>query len=65
MGTHLRVLDESYPVNTNMTGLRGFSKVFAFLCLGRNSLSIGRVKHTEMLKHATMSSIKKSLDPGL
>ena len=29
MGTHLRVLSESYPMNTNMTGLRWFSKIFA------------------------------------
>ena len=26
MGTHLRVLTESYPKNTNMTGLDGFLK---------------------------------------
>ena len=26
MGTHLRVLSESYPMNTNMTGFRWFSK---------------------------------------
>ena len=24
MGSHLRVLSESYPMNTNMTGLRWF-----------------------------------------
>ena len=26
MGTHMRVLSESYPMNTNMTGLDGFLK---------------------------------------
>ena len=31
MGTHLRVLSDSYPV----TGLRWSSKVFVFLCFGR------------------------------
>ena len=31
-------------MNTNMTGLRCFSKIFAFKYFGRNSLSIGRVK---------------------
>ena len=31
MGTHLRVLSESYPMITNMTGFRCFSKLFAFL----------------------------------
>ena len=35
MGTHLRVLRESYPMNTNMTGFRGFTKSFASLCFGR------------------------------
>ena len=29
VGTHLRVLSESYPMNTNMTGFRWFSKCFA------------------------------------
>ena len=28
MGTHLRVLSESYPMNTNMTGFRLFSQKF-------------------------------------
>ena len=28
MGTHLRALSESYPVNTNMTWLRWFPKIF-------------------------------------
>ena len=32
MGTHLRVLSESYPMNTNMTWLRWVSKIFASLC---------------------------------
>ena len=31
MGTHLTVLSESYPMNTNMTGLRWFSYFLAFL----------------------------------
>ena len=31
MGTHLRVLGEKFPMNTNMTGFRWFSKIFAFL----------------------------------
>ena len=44
MGTHLRELSESYPMNTNMTGFRWFSKIFADT-LDESSLSIGRVKH--------------------
>ena len=45
MDTHLRVLSESYPMNTNiMTGFRWFSKIFDFLCFRRSySLSFGRV----------------------
>ena len=43
MGTHLRVLSESYPMNTNMTGFRLFSKSLRFCALDDSSLSIGRV----------------------
>ena len=44
MGTHLRVLSEGYPMNTNMTGFRFFSKNFASLsCALERSLSIGRI----------------------
>ena len=46
MGTHLRVLSESYPMNTNITGFRGFLKIFAVGCFGQKYLSIGRVKQT-------------------
>ena len=35
MGTHLKVLNESYPMNTNMTWFRWFSKIFVYLCFGR------------------------------
>ena len=35
MGTHLRVLSVSFPTNTNLTGFRLFSKIFASLCFGR------------------------------
>ena len=35
MGTHLRELRESYPMNTNMTGFRWFLCVFAFLYFGQ------------------------------
>ena len=34
LGSHLRVLSESFPMHTNMTGFRWFSKVFASLCFG-------------------------------
>ena len=35
MGTHLRKLSESFPMDTNMTGFRLFSKIFGSLCFGR------------------------------
>ena len=45
MCTHLKVLNESFPMNTNMTGFGWFAKIFASLCaLYESSLSIGRVK---------------------
>ena len=44
MGTHLIVLSESIPMNTNMIWFRWFSNIFAsFSALGKSSLSIGRV----------------------
>ena len=46
MGTHLRVLCESFPININIMGFRknGFQNMFASLCFRQSSLSIGRVK---------------------
>ena len=44
MGTHLRVLSESFPMNTNITWFRWFSKMLHPCALGESSLSIGRVK---------------------
>ena len=44
MGTHLRVLSESYPLNTNMTGFRWFPKGLHSCALEESSLSTGRVK---------------------
>ena len=36
MGSHLRVLGESFPISTNKTGLRRFSKMFCVLVLRVN-----------------------------
>ena len=38
--THLGVLSESYPMNTNMIGFRWFSKIVAFLCFGQVALAL-------------------------
>ena len=44
MCTHMRVLSESFPMNTNMKGFRLFSKILRSCALGDCILSIGRVK---------------------
>ena len=62
MGTHLRVLSESFPMNTNMTGFRGFSKIFVFLCLGwKLSLSIGRVREAIWLHRPVQDSSMRKI----
>ena len=43
MGTHLIVLGESFPMNTNMAGIKGFQKFQEICAFGENSLSIERV----------------------
>ena len=59
VGTHLRVLNESHTMNTNiLTGFRWFSKIFASLCFGWSSLSIGRVKALTM-RNTTDSNLGK------
>ena len=45
MGIHLRVHNESYPMNTNMTGFRWLSKSLHPCALDESSLSIGRVNN--------------------
>ena len=72
MGTHLRVLSESYPMNTNMTGFRWFSKIFVSLCLmDESSLSFGRAKCLDDTDNAVWqrtiylwSSQKKDINPS-
>ena len=43
MGTPLRVLSKSYPMNTNMVEFRWFSKYLCPCALDESSLSIGGV----------------------
>ena len=45
IGTHLRVLSENYPMNTNMTGFRCFQRFWHPCGLDKSSLSIGRVRN--------------------
>ena len=44
MGTHLRVLSKSYPMNTIMTGFRWFSRGFASFCFGQAASALGGLK---------------------
>ena len=44
MGTHLRVLSESFLISTNMTGFRCFQKTLGHFALEENTLSIGKVE---------------------
>ena len=59
MGTHLIAHSESYPMNTNMTGFRWFSKSKCHYALDENSLIIGRVKIGNISK--SMQQVKKVL----
>ena len=42
-GTQLKVLSESFPMNTNMVGFKRFLKLSALFAFGESSLSIERV----------------------
>ena len=55
MGAHLRVLAESFPMNTNMTGFRWFLKIFAALWLGQKQ---GRIQ-PEKLSYAPLENLEK------
>ena len=44
MGTHMRVLSESSPMNTNITRSDGFQKYFLSCAFHESSPIIGRVK---------------------
>ena len=50
MGTHLRVLSKSVLMDTNKTGFRWFSKIFASLCFGQ--------KKTSALEGLSMNGLK-------
>ena len=56
MGPHLRVLSESYLMNTNMTGFRfrWFSKILCSCALDKSSLNIGRVNVGAILDVQTL-----------
>ena len=49
MGIHLRVFDEIYLMNTNMTSLEGFLKSLHSCALAESNLSIERVKYITLV----------------
>ena len=61
-GTHPRVLNESFPMNTNKIGFRWLSKIFASICtLDESSLSLGRVKAGKVRLAFTKHALKSHL----
>ena len=64
MGTHLRVLDKSYPMNTNIAGFRWFSNFFLHSCaLEEISLSIGRVNMIDGFMQCFIVVFESIIDP--
>ena len=62
MGTHLRVLGESYPKNTDMTGFRWFPKIFVRPCtLDESNIRIGRVNHNKQFKQINSHLISEHI----
>ena len=61
IGTHLIVLSESYPMNTDMAGFKWFSKIFVSLWFGQNSLSIGRADDEEEEEDVDYNVFKRHL----
>ena len=57
MGTHLRVLSESYPMNTNMTGFRWILRILCIFVLWKKvALAL------EGLRHKKSKSFENSLN---
>ena len=64
MGTHLKVLSESYPMNTNMTGFRRFSKKKLRHCaLDESSLIIRRVKDISLVVNGAGNRMSYVIEP--
>ena len=61
MGTHLREPIESYPMNTNMRGVRCFSKVFASLTTQQSVSSIHKLRRSSMCWLIVLIAIRECL----
>ena len=59
----MKVLNESYPINTNMTGFRCFSKTLCPCALDESCLSIRRIMN--IVKISILNCIVKMLIPTL
>ena len=51
MDTHLKLISESYIINTNMTGFIWLSKIFASLCFGGNASVLEGLKISQQLSN--------------
>ena len=58
MGTHLREFSESYPMNTNMTGLNDILKSLHIFALNEHSSSIGRANITMYVPQPVLYQLK-------
>ena len=55
MGTHLKGLNKSFPMNTNMAGFKRFSKLSAFLYFNESTLSIQGVKSMNCISYILLA----------
>ena len=64
MGTHPRVLKESYPMNTNRTGFKYFPKTLHLCAFNEIGLSIGRVNSITLLAYRAYMHSQKCANRG-
>ena len=67
MGTHMKVLSESFPMNTNMTGFRCFPKnlsVFLFWMKVASSLEGLRLSSKRRYKRVQLKAMNEDLGRG-
>ena len=57
MGTHLRVLYERYPMSTNMTGSRLFSKICALVLWTNEALTLKGLNKDILIKIVLKTSL--------
>ena len=67
IGTHLRVLLQGYPMNTNTTGLRWSSQIFAFMHVHwtKVALALEGLTHTDCACSTHCCSNGRSVSPKM